>query len=87
MYLVKATIMRFTLANLSEKGWLQAMSAIKYYKKRFFEDKFDVQFSNMILDINRAFVLYCCTFVNYFIMKGNEEKVITYAKMAVFDAV
>ena len=63
------------------------MSAIKYYKKRFFEDKLDTQFNNMILDINRAFVLYCCSFVNYSIMKGNEEKVLIYAKMAVLDAI
>ena len=39
------------------------------------------------MDINRAFVLYCCSFVNYFIMKGNEEKVLLYAKIAALDTV
>lgn len=41
----------------------------------------------MIVDINRAFILYCLSNVNYFIMKGIEERALLFAKIAALDAV
>lgn len=37
LYQAKATILRFVLKNLSDKGWLSAVKAIRYYKKSFIE--------------------------------------------------
>jgi hypothetical protein len=88
VYCAKALIMRFILANLSEKGWFQAINAIKYYKKRFAEEKTDLtNINTMIMDINRAFILYCLSNVNYFIMKGIEDRALQFARIATLDAV
>lgn len=37
LYSAKANILRFVLRNLTEKGWLQAVKAMRYYKKNFID--------------------------------------------------
>lgn len=34
------------------------------------------------MDVNRAFVLHCCSMVNYNLVKNNKEKVLEFLKMA-----
>lgn len=41
----------------------------------------------MITDVNRAFVLHCCTMVNYNIIKNNSEKLLEFMKISCIDTV
>lgn len=86
-YQLKAYTLRFTLQNLSEKGWINAIKAIKFYKKNLFDSKqLDVTgINSIIIDANRAFVLHCCSMINYNILNKNPPKIIEYARIATYD--
>lgn len=40
-----------------------------------------------MIDVNRAFVLYCCTITKFHLIKNNAEKMIDLVKIAVVDTV
>jgi hypothetical protein len=63
VYEKKASLIRFILLNLNEKGWLCALKAINYYKKAFVlsSKTHHPELDMIMVDANRAFVLYCCT--------------------------
>eukprot|EP00347_Sterkiella_histriomuscorum_P016450 403353129 len=91
LYQSKATILRYVLKNLSDKGWLQAVKAMRFYKKSFIDGqpatsaKDDDGISNIMIDVNRTFVLHCCTMINFNITKQNTEKMLEFLKIAVVD--
>ena len=41
----------------------------------------------IMIDVNRAFVLHCCTMTKFHLTKNNADKMVEFAKMAVVDTV
>ena len=66
------------------------MNAILYYKKTFVTDKpsgYHTELDMIMVDANRAFVLYACTAVNRHLAKSEGDKVIELATIAVYDTI
>ena len=85
----KAALVRFILINMHEKGWLQAMKGILYYKKQFVQTQKTAHsdIDMIMVDANRAFVLYCCTMVNKHLAKNEADKALEFATIACYDTV
>ena len=66
IYAFKAYILKYVLNNLSEYNWKNAVQAVRFYKKQFMGDKNQVEkITQHIKDVNRTFLLYCCSMVNF----------------------
>jgi hypothetical protein len=74
---LRAAMLKFVLYNFNENDWMKAVSAIKTYKNMFNDSKDPLELSSInsiIIDVNRAYVLHCCSYLNFFLAKKNPER-------------
>ena len=87
MYEKKAAILQYVFLNLNDKTWISAIRAITYYKKMASKpaNTAHAELDLMIVDVNRAFVLYCTTMVNKMLAANQGDKAVSFAVMAAYD--
>lgn len=83
----------FSKPDPSYQTWFEAIKAIHVFRKKLIDPNIKVDFKalyTIIVDINRAFVLYCCSMVNMSLQKHSkmqnfENAVLHWTRIAVVD--
>ena len=69
--------------------WMDSIRAIRYFKSKLIDKINDPRSINSnIVDVNRAFIIYCCSMANYHLSRGQQtspKAVLFWARVACID--
>lgn len=70
--------------NLTPQNYLKAIELILYFKQEL-SDPAGSKVSNLPLDANRTFILFCLTNVNRALLQSDMDSMLQYANVAAVD--